>query len=334
MIKGLGPENRYAVSPGHGPEYETLAALGPNCGVEDLEAIMKANELCGRYGIDTISAGVTISFAMECFEKGIINMDDTDGLELSFGNAEAMVEMVERIALRRGLGDLLAEGTKRASEKIGKGSWEFAMHVKGEEIPMHEPRFKKGMGLHYGVHATGPDHCTGIHDDSDGKNVARRETLDVADAIPSSELSPRKARMLYQVGLWRNACNYLGLCQLVPWSYNQIREIVESITGWPMSHWRIMKAAERGMSLARIFNLREGFSARDDRLPHRFSQPLPDGACKGEFIDPEEFSRSRRAYYQMLGWDESGVPTYGRLAELDIEWAAGYLENERGRDEP
>ena len=132
-----------------GPEYETLGALGSNCGVEQVEAIMKGNELCCRYGLDTISTGVAISFAMECFEKGVLTLKETDGLELTFGNAVAMVEMVERIALRQGLGDLLAEGTKRAAEAIGKGSSEWAMHVKGQEIPMHDPRYKQGMGLHY-----------------------------------------------------------------------------------------------------------------------------------------------------------------------------------------
>ena len=148
-----------------GPEYETLAALGSNCGIDNLEALMKGHELCGRYGMDTISAGVTISFAMECFEKGILTEKDTDGVDLKFGNSEAMLEMLERIAFRKGFGDILAEGSKKASEKIGKGSENFAIHVKGTEVPMHEPRFKQGMGLHYSGHATGADHCTGIHDE-------------------------------------------------------------------------------------------------------------------------------------------------------------------------
>jgi aldehyde:ferredoxin oxidoreductase len=264
---------------------------------------------------------------MECFEAGIIDRQMTDGLELTFGNAEAMVAMVERIALRKGFGNILAEGVKRAAAKIGRGSAEYAMHVKGEEIPMHEPRYKKGMGLHYGVHVTGADHCTGIHDDSDSKNLSRRECLDVADEIPTNELSPRKARMLYQMGLWRQAGNYLGLCQLVPWSYNQIRDALEAVTGWPMSHWRIMKSVERGITLARIFNQREGRSGDDDNLPGRFNQAPADGPLQEEAIDPDRFSQSRKAYYQMMGWTETGIPTYGRLAELGLEWAAKYMED-------
>ncbi len=308
-----------------GPEYETLAALGSNCGVDRIEAIMKANELCGRYGMDTISTGVSISFAMECFEKGVLSLKDTDGLELTFGNASAMVEMVERIALRRGLGNLLAEGTKRAAEKIGKGSEEWAMHVKGEEIPMHEPRYKQGMGLHYSIHATGADHCTGIHDDLVNKKLAEWDWIGLAESVPVYEMSGRKARMLYQVGLWRHLGNYLVLCLFVPWSNEQITQAVEAITGWPMSSYKLMKIVERGITLARIFNLREGFSRRDDTLPKRFASSPADSNLKGVGVDPEKLSAAQKLYYQMLGWNESGIPTCGRLVELSIEWAARHL---------
>ncbi len=308
-----------------GPEYETLGAFGSNCGVGQIEAIMKANELCCRYGLDTISTGVTISFAMECFEKGALTLKDTGGLELTFGNASAMVEMVERIALRKGLGDLLAEGTKRAAERIGKGSEEWAMHVKGEEIAMHDPRYKQGMGLHYSVHATGADHCTGIHDDLVNKKLSEWDRIGLAESVPVYEMSGRKARMLYQVGLWRHLPNYLGLCIFLPWSNEQVTAAVEAITGWPMSSWRFMKTVERGMTLARIFNLREGFSGRDDRLPKRFTSSPADSSLKGVGVDPEKLAAAQKIYYQMLGWDESGIPTCGRLVELNIEWAAQYL---------
>ncbi len=308
-----------------GPEYETLGAFGSNCGVDQVEAIMKAHELCGRYGLDTISTGVTISFAMECFEKGALTLKDTEGLELTFGNASAMVEMVQRIALRQGLGNLLAEGSKRAAQAIGKGSEEWAMQVKGEEIPMHEPRYKQGMGLHYSVHATGADHCSGIHDDLVNKKLPEWDRIGLAESVPVYEMSGRKARMLYEVGLWRHLGNYVGLCLFVPWSNEQITRAVEAITGWPMSSWKLMKTVERGITLARIFNLREGFSSRDDRLPRRFSSSPADSNLKGVGVDPEKLSAAQKAYYQMLGWDEAGVPTPGRLIELNVEWAARYL---------
>ncbi len=312
-----------------GPEYETLGAFGSCCGVGQVEAIIKANELCCRYGLDTISAGVTISFAMECFEKGVLTLKDTDGLELTFGNGAAMVEMVERIAMRKGLGNLLAEGTKRAAEVIGKGSEEWAMHVKGEEIPMHEPRYKQGMGLHYSVHATGADHCSGIHDDVVNKKLAEWEWIGLAESIPVYEMSGRKARMLYQVGMWRHLANYIGLCLFVPWGNEQVTQAMEAITGWPMSSYKLMKTVERGMTLARIFNLREGFTNRDDTLPRRFTSSPADSNLKGVGVDTEKLSSAQKAYYQMMGWDENGVPTPGRLVELNIEWAAQYLPGGR-----
>ncbi|MDF1593959.1 MAG: aldehyde ferredoxin oxidoreductase family protein [Desulfobacterales bacterium] len=307
-----------------GPEYETLAALGSNCGIDNLEAVMKGHELCGRFGLDTISAGATIAFAMECTENGILARKDTDGIDLAFGNADAMVQMIERIALRKGFGNLLAEGTQRAAESIGKGAHKFAIHVKGNEIPMHEPRLKQGLGLHYSVHAGGADHCTGIHDER--LDTAAMDRIDMAEAMPPTELSPRKVRALYQFGMWRQMTNYIGMCLFLPWSQNQIMEAMEYITGWPMSYWRLMKTTERGITLSRIFNLREGLSGKDDTLPARFYTPHPDGPLKEVSVDPGQLAEAQKLYYQMLGWDASGVPTYARLVELNLEWAYEHLK--------
>jgi aldehyde:ferredoxin oxidoreductase len=296
----------FSVDPVYGgPEYETLTALGSNCGIDNLEALMKANELCNRYGIDTISAGVAISFAMECAEKGILSQAETDGLDLSFGNAEAMVRMVEQIALRKGFGDLLAEGTKRASETIGKGSGEWAMQVKGAEIPMHEPRYRQAMGLHYSMHIAGADHSTGITD--------------------LGALDENTAAKLYQKGFSEQLNNTLGICRFVPWSEDQVREAVKYITGWSLTAQDLMQVVERGVALARIFNIREGFSEKDDTLPKRFLTSPTDGPLKG--LDRERFAEARKTYYRLMGWDESGVPTPSRLAELQIAWTAKYLES-------
>jgi aldehyde:ferredoxin oxidoreductase len=296
----------FSVDPVYGgPEYETLTALGSNCGIDNLEALMKANELCNRYGIDTISAGVAISFAMECAEKGILSQAETDGLDLSFGNAEAMVRMVEQIALRKGFGDLLAEGTKRASETIGKGSGEWAMQVKGAEIPMHEPRYRQAMGLHYSMHIAGADHSTGITD--------------------LGALDENTAAKLYQKGFSEQLNNTLGICRFVPWSEDQVREAVKYITGWSLTAQDLMQVVERGVALARIFNIREGFSEKDDTLPKRFLTSPTDGPLKG--LDRERFAEARKTYYRLMGWDESGVPTSSRLAELQIAWAAKYLNS-------
>jgi len=297
-------EQPYPVDPVYGcPEYETLAALGANCGIDDLAAIVKANELCNRYGVDTISIGVTISFAMELFENGILTAADTDGLDLTFGNAAAMLEMVERIARREGLGDLLAEGSRRAAEKIGRGAIEFAMQVKGEEIPMHDPRLKQTLGVHYSIHATGADHGTGIHD--------------------INFLDESSARTVYEKGFVFQISNYLGLCKFIPWSQQELKGALAAITGWEMDSSELMKVMERGITLTRIFNLREGFSAKDDTLPKRFYTTPTDSPLKG--IDPQKLRQAQKTYYRIMGWDEQGIPTREKLKELQIDWAEPYL---------
>ncbi len=308
-----------------GPEYETLGSLGSNCGIDKVEAVIKGHELCGRYGLDTISAGGAIAFAMECMERGVLTKDDTDGIDLRFGNADAMVEMIERIALRKGFGNILAEGSKRAAEIIGKGTEEFAIHMKGVDVPMHEPRLKQGMGLHYSTHPTGADHCTGIHDTWLDASMNAINKLDIAESVPVSELSPKKVRLLFLFGLSQQVINYLGICLLVPWSQQELIDVMEFITGWPMSSHRLFSTVQRGIILSRIFNHREGISPKDDKLPKRLHTPFADGPIKGLAIDADQLAESQKLYYQMLGCDESGVPTYAKLVELDLEWAYEYL---------
>jgi len=316
----------YEVDPIYGgPEYETLAAFGSNCGISDHKAICKAHEICNRYGIDTISAGVTISFAMECFEKGLLTTRDTDGLELTFGNAKAMLELLKQITEKRGVGMLLSEGSRIAARQIGNGAEDFAVQVKGLELAMHDPRLKQGLGLHCGVNPSGPDHASAIHDTLlvKGPQFDEWGAIDINESIPSTELSPRKARLVYQYGMWTNLTNYLVICVLVPYTKRQIQEAVEAVTGWPMSYWRLMKTAERGVTLAKIFNLREGFTEVDDVLPKRIYSAQRKGNLAG--VDPDKLSEVKKLYYQMLGWNEQGIPTKARLVELDIEWASEYF---------
>lgn len=316
----------YGVDPIYGgPEYETLAAFGSNCGVSDHQAICKAHEICNRHGIDTISAGGTISFAMECFEKGLLTLKDTDGLELTFGNAESMLKLLGQITEKRGLGLLLSEGSRIAARQIGKGAEDFAVQVKGLEMALHDPRLKQGLGLHCSVNPAGPDHASAIHDTVlvKGPQFEDWGTIDVNESIPSTEMSPRKARLLYQYGLWLHLANYLVLCILVPYTKRQIQEAVEAVTGWPMSYWRLMKTAERGITIGKIFNIREGFTDADDVLPKRILMSQRKGNLSG--VDPEKLTEAKKMYYQMLGWDENGIPTRARLVELDIEWAREYL---------
>jgi len=323
-VKVTGP---WTVDPEYGgPEYETLASLGSNCGVSDLKAVCKANELCQRYSIDTISTGVTISFAMECFEHGLLTKDDTDGMDLSFGNAESMVKLVELIGEKRGLGALLAEGTKRAAEKIGNGAEEFAVHVKGQEVPMHDPRLKRGEALGYAVSPTGADHVHNIHDTFLYPKLPKSyNSLGVLEAVPVDDFGPKKVRLYKYVGEWRTLNNFLVTCLFVPWSVVQKVEIVRSVTGWNTTAFELMKVVERGNTLARIFNLREGFTEKDDWLPPRFFKPRTSGSLNKTAVNPEDLQTAKLLYYDMMGWTEQGVPKKSALEELDIGWAVNKI---------
>jgi len=328
----VAAEEPYKVDPIYGgPEYETIAALGSNCGVSDLVAIAKGNELCNAYGLDTISTGSAIAFAMECYEKGLLTHKDADGLELAFSNAPAMIEMVGRIARREGLGDLLAEGVKRAAERMGPEAQRYALQVKGQEIPMHEPRWKQGLGVGYALSPTGADHCHNLHDSIYTKeNRALREirALGILEPLPVDDLSPAKVRLLLYVTNWQILTNSLGLCLFLPYDYHQVRDLVNAVTGWNTSLWELLKVGERGHALARAFNVREGLTPEGDRLPRRFFEPLgaDTPALNGVAIEEEGFKKALITYYRMAGWDPAtGIPARGKLEELDIGWVAEEL---------
>jgi aldehyde:ferredoxin oxidoreductase len=308
-----------------GPEYETLASFGSNLLIDDIKAICKAHEMCNRFGLDSISTGATIAFAMECFENGILNLKDTDGVQLNFGNAEAMITMVEKIAYREGIGDLLAKGSKKAAEVIGKGSIKYAMQVKGLEVPYHDPRYKQGLGLHYSIHGKGANHTTGVLDDLLPLLLEDWDSLNVSELIPPYELSTRKVRMAFELGFWAELPHYLGYCIFMPWRVVEVRDAVSAITGKPATTWGLMKAAERGITMMRVFNLREGFTRDDDKLPDRFFTSPSEGPLKHIRVEPDTLKKCQEIYYQMMGWDNRGVPTKGCLAALDLEWARPYL---------
>jgi len=328
----VAAEEPYEVDPNYGgPEYETVAALGSNCGVGDLVAIAKGNELCNAYGLDTISTGSAIAFAMESFEQGLITLKETEGLELTFGNAPAMIEMVERIARREGLGDLLAEGVKRAAERMRPEAQRYALQVKGQEIPMHEPRWKQGLGVGYALSPTGADHNHNLHDSIYTKeNRAMREirALGILEPLPVHDLSPAKVRLLFYVTNWQILTNSLGLCYFLPYDFHQVRDITSAVAGWNTSLWELLKVGERGHLLARAFNAREGLTPEDDRLPRRFFEPLGPGTLSQEGIalNERKVKEAISTYYAMAGWDPAtGIPTRGRLEELDIGWVAEEL---------
>ncbi len=328
--------DRYQVSDAYGgPEYETVGGFGPNCGIDDLQAIAKANELCGRYTLDSISTSATVAFAMECFEHGLITPEQTGGAEWRFGNAEAMLQIIDWIAHRRGIGDLLAEGTRRAAEVIGGDARYFALHVKGQELPMHEPRGKVGVGLGYAVNEGGADHLVAYHDPmyANPNSVTFKAAADlgITEPLPPRELSPRKAEAYARLENWSSFGKVIGFCYFgpAPRSLIQVDEVVEAVraaSGWDFDKEELLRIGERATNLARVFNVREGFSRKDDTLPDRLFQPLEGGALTGVALSREEFEAALTALYRAKGWDpETARPTAERLEALGIGWAASLL---------
>lgn len=322
LVEPYRVERRYG-----GPEYETLGALGSDCGVSDLPAICKANELCQRYGIDTIGAGTTIAFAMECYEEGIIDDETTGGVKLNFGDAEAMLKTVELIGKREGIGDILAEGSRRASRVFGEESRRYLVEVKGQEAPMHEPRLKRGLGLGYAVSPTGADHCHNLHDTvMNARSYDSLRPLGVYEEVPVYSLGPDKVMLFKSQMQMRVLANCLSVCQFPPWRFSEYRDLVQAVTGWDISMHELVQVAERALALARIFNLREGFTREDDWLPPRFFQPQTSGALSETSVDPDELRKAIDTYYEMMGWDENGAPTEGTLYRLSIGWASQHLQ--------
>jgi aldehyde:ferredoxin oxidoreductase len=321
-VKELGVTPRFG-----GPEYESLAATGSLCGVGDLNALAKINQLLAQYVLDSISTGVAIAFAMECYEHGIITMADTGGVELVWGSAEAVEQMVHLIGRREGIGKLLGEGVKRAAERLGRGAERFAMHVKGQELPMHDPRGKKSLALAYALSPTGADHMEAPHDPlyegfhPDGHPLGG---LGLIEPVKMLDFGPRKVRAYYYTQQVWSFYNSVGMCDFVGTPLNalaleQFASYVNSVTGWNMSLYELMKVGERNNTLARIFNNREGFTPADDVLPQRMHEGIGNGAIKGARIDPAEFLAARKTYYEMAGWDpQTGKPTDAKLAELGI----------------
>ncbi len=309
-----------------GPEYETLAAFGSLEGIDDLIAIAKANELCAAYGYDTISLGAVISFAMECYERGLISSKDTDGIELRFGNAQAMLQIIDKITRREGLGNVLAEGVARAAREIGRDAEPLAMHVHGQEIPMHEPRLKQGLGVGYVLSPTGADHNHNFHDTvyvKEGEMTKQLRELDpLTHALPLNDLSVDKVRMVVAFSNWMHFWDSAVMCQFLPYSPQQMTDLMNAVTGWDGDIQEYLRIGERVATLARMYNLREGWDSAEDRLPDRFFEPFTSGPLAGTALPRDQFAAATQEYYRQMGWDERGRPTIERLKELGIEWAA------------
>ncbi len=296
-----------------GPEYETLFALGSNCAIDDLNAIIEADRLCDDYGLDTISYGGSIAFLMECFQRGLLTKAETGGLDFTFGNAQTMVECTHLVAKREGFGDFLARGVKAMAEKIGEEAKRFACHIKGLEPPGHSGRALKSMGIGYAVSPRGGSH----HDTRPGPEYKMAPTQRLA--------TDGKVAMAFNTANWSAIGDSLIVCHFCEPVYGGVLtqahvDLINWTVGWDMTLEELTEIACRVHTLERHFNCREGLRRRDEILPHRFmNEEIPSGPSKGLRTTPEELQAMLNDYYDLRGWDRDGVPKEETLVKLGLE---------------
>ena len=301
-----GPESKGRM------EYESAFALGPLVGVSDSNAVIRASHFCDEAGIDTISAGATIAWAMECFEKGILTREDVGEIDLRFGNEEALMACLEAIAERRGFGDLLAEGSRRASETVAQGSEDWAMHVKGLEMPGYEPRSLKTMALGLAVSTRGACH-----------NRSSAYEADFSSRVDRLKADEKRGRITMDGEDFSSVLDSLIWCKFLRKAfddfYGESAAIYEHVTGWPMTPDELKRAGERINNLKKMFNIREGWSREDDNLPPRaLQEKLPTGVVSGVGLTRDELDLMIDAYYRARGWTEDGLIPEAKLRELDL----------------
>ncbi|MGD9368649.1 MAG: aldehyde ferredoxin oxidoreductase family protein, partial [Desulfobacteraceae bacterium] len=316
----LAKEKPYAGILTEGPEFETMYSFGGVTGVENIDAIIAADRLADELGFDTISSGVTVAFAMELYEKGILTKEDTGGLELNFGNHEAMVALLNQMAYREGFGAVLADGSREAAKKIGKGSEKYAMQVKGLELPAYDVRGAKAHGLNYATSYTGADHCRGY---------AFQEIFGVPipHEVDRFTVEGKGALTMWNQDL-RTAttdaptmCGFLMDMAVPGIAAQNTASLVEAVTGLAFTEEAVQIVGERINNLARVFNTRAGLTRSDDTLPERLlTEPIPGGASKGHFISRQELNQMLDEYYAARGWDvETGAPTRDKLLSLGLD---------------
>jgi aldehyde:ferredoxin oxidoreductase len=311
---GVVPEGPYKGATAR-VEFECLWAVGPNCGVDRLDAIIEAIYQCDHYGMDGISAGVIVSFAMDCYENGIINKKDTEGLDLRFGNAEAMVETIKLMGSRKGwLGDVLAEGSMRAAEKIGKGTVKYANHIKGLELPGYALRTLKTAALGFSVSYRGACHLrSGAY------------SPDVKGKVDRFKIEKGRGKLVKNGEDLYDVVDSLILCKFSRGVFyeglDEMAKYYTLATGIPMTTEELRQAGERINNLARLINIREGKGTREyDTLPPKImSVPVPDeGIAKGAYVTQKEFDIGLDDYYAVRGWTKEGIPTVEKLKELGL----------------
>jgi len=293
------------------PEYETLALLGSNIGIADYSFVAAANHLCDDLGMDTISTGGAISFAMECFERGILTKTDTNGLDLTFGNKDAALSLIEDIAYRRGLGQILSEGVREAARQIGGEAFQYAMHVKGMELPGYDPRGAFGSYLSYSVNPRG-----GCH------RRAWPPKFEILGNVPPYEWKG-KAGLIKDMFDERIILHCLLVCDFpanfLNISLEEYVSMLNNVTGGGFTLEALRGLADRVETQIRLFNCREGLTREDDALPLRFySEPFQKGAPQGRVLERHDFERMLEEYYYLRGWNKDGYPKEETLANLGI----------------
>ncbi len=313
---------RFATPKGEGVEYETVAGFAGLTMNANAESVILANSLCNRYGLDTISTSSVIAFAMEAFERGAIDLEDTGGVDLRFGNPDAVVAMVEQIARQQAIGKVLGHGVREAARQIGAGSERYAVHVKGLEVAYHDPRSFLSMAVSYATAARGGCHLEGLTY-WNGYGTFHPD-LGYSERIDHQELSPRQARMAYDYQNFYSVFNPLGLCKFIAKGKvgpEKVCNLVNDSMGWDLTPQDLLLVGERLFQLKRLINLRLGVTAADDSLPERLVKlPRPSGAAAGVVPDMEVLLAD---YYALRDWDKSGRPSENRLAELGLAQEAG-----------
>jgi aldehyde:ferredoxin oxidoreductase len=335
-IKFFGTDDDRQYDPRSGAIHQEITGtLGPNLGIDNLDTIFKANVLCNDLGLDPTSLGFTLSMAMECVERGLLDQP------LHFGDSAATLAMIRQIAYREGFGDVLAEGSRRAAARIGNGAESFALHVKGLEMVCFEPRTQTNLALGYATAPIGPRYDICEHDWDYDTQVGWDHTLEssrtvgILERIPMDYLGEKKVRNFKALAALWSAADALDLCifAIAPTrvlTLHDMAALLGAVTGWNTSAHEIMWFGERRLHLMRVYNLREGLTTADDTLPTRFfDEPIRmGGRWEGKRLDREQFEAAVRTYYGMMGWDTIGQPRYEALLDHHLEWVVreGHIE--------
>ncbi len=295
-------------------DYDNLWALGPNCGVDNMNYIIKASERCIYYGLDPQSTGVTVSFVMDCHEKGLLTHEQLEGIDAHFGNPNAVVQLINKIGTREGIGDMLADGVKVAAEKIGKNSAELAMHIKGLEVTGYDLRSLKTTALGFAVSFIGAEH---------NRNGAY--ALDLKGTVDRLKAEKGRGKLVKDLEDTYNLIDSLIVCNNSKYTYDSefvdFAKIYSVVTGFDVTPQEIHLVGERIQATAKLINIREGFSRKDDTLPWKImNQPVPDdGVAKGAVVTKDELNLLLDDYYQARGWTNEGLPSKAKLQELELE---------------